>query len=319
MKALVTGGTGFIGSHVVDELLENGYDVRILSKKNGYLREGVEVVIGDITSKEDMVVCLQDIDIVFHVAALSSEWDKKKNFMKINVEGTRNIAIACSRNKVKKIVYMSTAGVYGFPNVSHPIKEDDRIRLHNSYSLSKYLGEKILLGYEGIDVSIVRSPLVIGPRDRHVVPVLVERMRKGKLMYIGSKENVISISHPRDVAACLRLSGEKGMGVYNVKSFDCSIGNLFETFAEYLGFDAPCKTIPYTVAYLDAIFLEGMYRIMKKQEAPPLTRYKVHLLGTKRMISSEKAERELGFKARYNMEETVKESVEWYMDNVYKK
>ena len=315
MKALVTGGTGFIGSHVVDELLENGYDVRILTRRKEYSSEKkVEVMRGDITFEKSIDACLKDIDIVFHVAALSSEWEKRKKFMEINVKGTRNVVNACIRNGIKKIVYMSTAGVYGFPNVEYPIKENEKIRMHNAYSFSKFMGEKIVLGCRDIYGVAVRSPLVIGPRDKNVVPVLIERIKKGKMMYIRNKENVISLSHPRDVATCLRLAGEKGKegNVYNVKSFDCSIRELFEAFAKYLGINIPYKTIPYPIAYLSALFLEGIYMAMRRKKAPPLTRYKVCLLGTKRIISVEKAEKELNFKARYNMEETVKESVEWY-------
>jgi len=310
MKALVTGGTGFVGSHLVDELLENGYEVRVLTRKD-YYEKGMEVVKGDITSKK-LDEFLRGIDIVFHIAALSSEWEKKKNFMEVNVEGTRNVANACIKNGIK-IVYMSTAGVYGFRDFKHPIKEDEKISLHNAYSLSKFMGEKILLENEDVEAVAVRSPLIIGPRDRHALPALIEGIKKKKLAYIRNKENVTSLSHPRDVALCLRLAGEKGKGVYNVKSFDCSFKNLFETFAKYLGVDAPSKTIPYAIAYVGAVFLEGIYRAAMAKKAPPLTRFKIRLLGTERIIDCGKAERELGFKARYDMEETVKESVEWYM------
>ena len=316
MKAFVTGGTGFVGSHLVDELLDNEYEVRLLARKD-YSRKDVEVVKGDITSK-NLNECLKDIDIVFHIAALSSEWEKKKDFMKVNVEGTQNLANACVRKGIK-IVYMSTAGVYGFHKFQHPIKEDEKISLHNAYSLSKFMGEKILFENDDIEAVSIRSPLIIGPRDRHALPALIEGIKKGKIVYIRNKENVISLSHPRDVALCLRLAGEKGKGIYNVKSFDCSFKNLFETFANHLGVDAPNRTIPYAIAYIGAVFLEGIYRAKMAKDAPPLTRFKVRLLGTERIIDCGKAERELGFKARYGMEETVKESVEWYMDNVYKK
>ncbi len=314
MKTLVTGGTGFVGSHVVEELLEHGYEVRILTRKKDYSKKNIEVIMGDITDEKSINTWLKGIDIVFHVAALSSEWERKRNFMKVNVEGTQNVVNACMRNGVKRIVYMSTAGIYGFPNVSYPLREEEKIRLHNAYALSKFLGEKIVVGCEEIQSCAVRSPLIIGARDTHVVPVLAEMIKKGKARYIRSKENVFSISHPRDVATCLRLAGEKGGKgtVYNVKSFDCSIEELFEKFAEYLGAEAPHKTTPYYIAYLGAFLLEKIYAATRSKKAPPLTRFKVRLIGTKRIISSEKAKEELGFRAKYAMEETVKESVEWY-------
>lgn len=314
MKALVTGGTGFVGSHLVEELVEHGYEIRILTRKKDYFQKNMEVMTGDITDKQSIEMSLKKIDIVFHIAALSSEGDKKREYIKVNAEGTRNIVSACIRNNVKKIVYMSTASIYGFPNVIRPLNEEEKIRLHNAYSLSKYLGERSLLEHKEIYACVVRSPIIIGPRDSHVVPILAETIKKGKARYIRSKNNVFSISHPRDVATCLRLAGENGKNgnIYNVKSFDCAIGELFKKFAREMNAEIPRKTIRYPLAYLSALFLEELYAAGRSKKSPPLTRFKVRLLGTNRIISSEKAERELGFKARYTIDETVKASIEWY-------
>jgi nucleoside-diphosphate-sugar epimerase len=111
------------------------------------------------------------------------------------------------------------------------------------------------------------------------------------------------------------LAGEygKNSNSYNVKSFDCTIGELFEKFAREMGVELPDRTVRYPFAYLGALFLEGIYAAGRSKSAPPLTRFKVRLIGTNRIISSDKAERELGFKPRYGIDETVKASVEWYM------
>ncbi len=305
MRVLVTGAGGFIGRYIVRELLDNGYEVVALSRKKREI-EGAEVFTGDIRDAARMEEVINGFDAVFHNAAYASDYGKRRIFYEVNVEGTKNVAEACMANGVEKIVYTSSAGVYGFPNINEWITEDSPKKPINVYQKTKLMGEKLLLKYE-LDVRIVRPPLVLGAGGKASY-LLLSRMENGELSYIGSGENFITIAHAADVAKCLRLALEKGRKgeAYNVVSFICRVRELFEEIAYQMGMEARLKHVPYHLAYIAAIF----YEFFSKE--PSLTRFRVKSFGTTRRISWEKAREELNFQPAYDLKATVEDMVRWY-------
>jgi nucleoside-diphosphate-sugar epimerase len=322
MLALVTGGTGFIGSFLIDELLAQGYDVRALRRNTSNTRfvEGkkVNVRIGDLTDYASLVQACQQIDIVFHVAALPRDWGPKKIFLKINFDGTKNLLDACVTTNVPRCVFMSSAAVYGFPRSTQPITEKSPINPTAKYGESKLCAEEVLWDYgrtHHMTVTAVRSPLVIGPRDRMVAHFLINALQQQRLFYIGSGEQKLSISDGRDVAHCLRLAGEsrKANGqAYNVKSFDSTPKELIETLAERLGCPVPQTHRSYPGAYVLASIIEGIW-ILRRKQNPPFTRHKVKVLGRTRQIDITKAQQELQYTPVYNCASTIDDMVTWYL------
>ncbi|HDN96075.1 MAG TPA: NAD-dependent epimerase/dehydratase family protein [Thermoplasmatales archaeon] len=303
---LVTGASGFIGKYILNELLENGYEVRALTRRKDFKYEDVEIAIGDITKPASLEKAFDGIDAIFHNAAFASDYGKKKEFFKHNVEGTKNVAEMARKKGINRIIYTSSAGVYGHPNVKEEINEDYPKKPMNAYQKSKLMGEEMLKQYD-FHLSIVRPPLVLGAGAK-ATKILLGRAEKGNLVYIGNGENFISIVHPKDVAKCLRLAFEKDEkgDVFNVVSFHCKIKELYEKIADKMGVDKPKKHVPYFMAYLIATFSE----IFSKE--PSLTRFRVKSFGTNRIISWEKARKKLGYKPDYDLKKTVKDMVEWY-------
>lgn len=321
MQALVTGGTGFIGSHLVDELLNQGYDVRVLRRSTSPARsfneKKVSFTIGDLTEKESLIRACHQVDVVFHVAALPRDWGPKKIFFEVNFDGTKNLLDACVKNKVPRFVFMSSAAVYGFPRTEKSIPEGFVKKPTAKYGESKLCAEELLWNY-GVEnnmiVTAIRSPLVTGPRDRMIAPFLINALQQGRLFYIGSGEQRLSISDGRDVAHCLRLGGESQNAngqAYNVKSFDSTPKQLMETLAERLICQAPRIHRSYFGAYGLASIVEAIWMICGKQN-PPFTRHKVKVLGTTRLIDITKAQRELNYSPRYNCASTIDDMISWY-------
>ena len=292
---LVTGASGFIGRYLLNELLENGYEVRALTRRKDFKYEGVEIAIGDIIKPESLEKAFDGIDAIFHNAAFASDYGKKKEFFKHNVKGTKNVAEMAKKKGINRIIYTGSAGVYGHPNVKEEINEDYPKKPMNAYQKSKLIGEEILKQYD-FHLSIIRPTLVLGARE------------KGNLVYIGNGENFVSIVHPKDVAKCLRLAFEKDEkgDVFNVVSFHCKVKELYEKMADELGVDKPKKHVPYLMAYLTAVFSE----IFSKE--PSLTRFRVKSFGTNRIIGWKKAKEKLGYEPDYDLNKTVKDMVEWY-------
>jgi len=307
MKVAVTGGTGFIGKYLVNELLNNGYEVRVVARRDVHM-DGVEVVRADVTDFHSLAKAFKGADAIFHNAALASDRGRRKDFERVNVGGTENVARACMENGIERIIYTSTAGIYGFPNTEEWIDEEWEEKLLNDYHKSKLMGEKVLLGYDDIITSIIRPPLVLGAGG-NAARIILSGIEEGSMVYVGDGSNYIPIVHPSDVAQCLRLALERdGRGeVFNVVSFVCRIGEMFREIATQLGVEPPRKHVPYALAYLIAFFSEKFSR-------DGITRFRVKSLGTTRRISWEKAEKMLGYKPRYDLKKTVEDMVSWYME-----
>jgi len=322
MLALVTGGTGFIGSHLIDELLEQGYDVRVLRRHTSTTKllenKKMSFMVGDLIDKESLVRACQHVDVVFHVAALPRDWGPKKIFFEINFDGTKNLLDACVHNKVSRFVFMSSAAVYGFPKTQQPIAEDFRKDPTAKYGESKLCAEGLLWEYGtkyNITVSAVRSPVVTGPRDRLIALFLIKALQQRRLFFIGDGNQKISISDGRDVACCLRLAGESKNAdgqAYNVKSFDTTPRQLIETLAERLQLPVPETSRSYLWSYVLASIVEGIWMLWGK-ENPPFTRHKVKVIGTPRLIDITKASQELNYTPRYTCHTTLDDIVSWYL------
>lgn len=322
MRALVTGGTGFIGSHLVDELLEQGYEVRVLRRNTSTIThledKNLSFEIGDLTDTASLLRACQQVDVVFHVAALPRDWGPKKIFFEVNFDGTQHLLDACVQQKVPRFVFMSSAAVYGFPKTQQPLTEEYWKNPTAKYGESKLCAEGLLWSYGmqyNITVSAIRSPIVTGPRDRLIALFLIKALQQGRLFYIGDGNQKISVSDGRDVAHCLRLAGEsqKANGqAYNVKSFDSTPRQLIETLAERLQLPIPEKHRTYSWAYILGCIIEGIWMFQRK-ENPPFTRHKVKVLGTPRLIDITKATQELNYTPRYTFTNTIDDIISWYL------
>jgi len=305
MKILITGGTGFIGSYLVKELIKHNYRIKIFTRDGTKISHHIDTIIGDLTTYEDCLNAMDDIDVVFHNAAYATDYGKKKIINNININGTKNILKACEMRGINRIIYTSTAGVYGFPNNLKEINEKSKIQPYNIYHKSKYEGEKILSKNKKIKLSIVRPPLVLGANGKGS-KIIIDKILNGKMIYIGSGNQYIPIVHPFDVAQCLILALEhdKIGETFNVVSFHCRIKDLFNEISKQLKVRAPAKKMPYFLAYLPAYVNEKI-----NINGPSLTRFRLKSLGTSRIISCDKAIKKLKYKPKFNLEKTVRDII----------
>jgi len=308
MNVLVTGASGFIGKYLVDDLVNHGHYVKAMTRQSSLKIKGAKVVFGDLTKPEQILATLNNVEAVFHNAAYILDYGKKSKIKKINIEGTKNIAKACRKLGIKRIIYTSTAGVYGFPNTNKEITEKSAYKPLNYYHKSKLEGEIILRNYEDLSISVVRPTLVLGGRGKGT-KLLLKNINEGKMIYIGTGDQYISLVHPKDVAQCLRLvlENDKKQDVFNVVSFICKIKELINEVAIQMNVDPPTKNVSFSIAYIYALFSE----IFAVKE-PSLTRFRVKSFGTTRRINCDKAKKEVGYESKFDLQSTVKDMVSWY-------
>ncbi|MCJ7570767.1 MAG: NAD-dependent epimerase/dehydratase family protein [Candidatus Thermoplasmatota archaeon] len=175
MKVLVTGATGFIGRYLLEDRIKNNYEVRVLTRQTSYKNKDIDIFLGDITKKETIADAFQGIDLVFHNAAYAMDWGDKSEMYKANVEGTLNVANICREKKVLRLIFTSSAGVYGFPNSNAEIDEDYEKKPFNYYHKTKLESEYVLQKYSDLNVSIIRPCLVLGAGG-NAVKILLKRI-----------------------------------------------------------------------------------------------------------------------------------------------
>ncbi|MHA2424450.1 MAG: NAD-dependent epimerase/dehydratase family protein, partial [Candidatus Thorarchaeota archaeon] len=259
MRVFVTGGTGFLGSHLMRILNERGHETTLLVRPTSNLeliqKLTFSKVEGDITDRQSMFEAIpENTDVIFHNASRMSNWGHKKRFWPQNVEGTLNALEAARQKDIPTFIYTSSGVVYGFP--SEPVTEDTPLNPANVYAESKAVAEQHVLDYHrdhGIKSVIVRPPMMLGRCDTHSGPLLRKMVHDNQFFMFGKCDRDISIAHAEDVARCLvdvsenihRTNGE----AYNVVSFDKSWHDFCAEFLEEINLGVKMKTLPYSICY----------------------------------------------------------------------
>jgi len=318
-KILVTGATGFIGQHLTRELLAHGESVRILTRGRsvgGTVDERVEIVIGDITDKETLWPATEDVDCIYHLAG---EIRERESFLRVNVEGTRNMLEACLDSQISKFVHVSSAGVVSSVKNS-VINEKAPCNPMNEYEKSKYEGEKIALDFfkkYGMPVVILRPTIAFGEGQRRGPDSFAHWLRaiqSGRFRFIGRGNYMANYVYVGDVvAACIRLAESEGTsGQVYIVSDPCPLREFVGAIAEILGVALSQRHIPIWLACLAALGLQAAGKVLGF--SPPLTLSRVKALTNPTLYSSHKIEHELEFKPPVGYREGLRRTIRWYQE-----
>jgi nucleoside-diphosphate-sugar epimerase len=327
LKAFVTGATGFLGSHLVERLLERGDDVRALVRPTSntiWLQEkGVGLVHGDVTHPVLLREAVSGADIVYHTAAKVGDWGRWSEFQAATVAGTRNVLRAAAGAGVPRLLHVSTDGVYALSTLSKGVTEESplekRFGFLDYYRRAKSLAERAArrCAREGrLNVTIVRPALLLGERDRAMFPGIVAFLKSGSAAYLGDGRNRIPYVYAGDVAdACILAATEDRAGgqVYNVVSDEMvTQRDLLETVAEAAGLKPPRRSVPVPLVYSLAFAMEAWCLLARRRRVrPEITRFGVILLGYDYQEDASKIRRELGWEPKTPLREAVRRCVEW--------
>lgn len=326
MDALVTGGTGFIGANLVRELLASGSRVRVLARKGGDRRglEGcaVEVVEGDLLDPPSLRGAVRGVRHVYHVAADYRLWaPDPRALYRANVDGTRHLLEAALEAGAARIVYTSTVGAVGIPAGGTPGDETTPVSLHDmvgAYKASKFLAERVAeeLAARGAPIVIVNPSAPVGPLDIKPTPTgqMVVDFLQGRM--VASLDTGLNLVHVRDVARGHMLAAERGRAGerYILGNQNLSLLEIFGLLARITGIPAPRFRVPYAVAWLAALGMEGVSRLTRRAPRVPLTAVR---MARKRMhFSAAKAVRELGL-PQTPVDVALSDAVLWFVERGY--
>ena len=329
MKVLITGATGFVGSHLADRLKAKGYEIKCTIRKSSNLQwlegKGFELVEASLGNKESLVEAVKDVDYIFHVAGLTFAKNDAE-FLKGNREGTKNLIEAVYENnpELKRFIFVSSQTVAGPSSLyESPVTEDLLPNPLTAYARSKKAAEEVVLSYKGkIPYTICRAPAVYGPRDTAIFAVFkTVNMGLGTLM--GLKEKYISLIHAYDLADGLIMAAESENAVdetYFITSKEFYTWDyLIDTIKKTLGKKRIVKIrLPHFLVLTAAGVSQFLGKFSKK---PPVFNFEkgVDFIQDYWICSPDKAERDFGFTAKLSAEEGIKNTVEWYKEKKWLK
>jgi nucleoside-diphosphate-sugar epimerase len=310
MHALVTGGGGFLGLYIVEQLIASGDTVRVLCRgKYSRLDElGVECHSGDVRDASAVSRACAGIDAVFHVAAVSGIWGSWSRYHDINTAGTENVIAACRMHQVPRLIYTSSPSViydgrdHRNANESLPYP----VSYLCQYPHSKALAERAVLaanGAGGLATVALRPHLIWGPRDNHLIPRLVARAKAGRLKRVGAGNNLISMSYVENAAHAHLLAADRlGPGspvagqAYFVNELEpVNLWGWVNDLLALAGLPPVTKSIPASAAYAAGAVMETAYTFLHLPGEPLMTRFLAQQLSGTHSYDVSKAARDFGY------------------------
>ncbi len=325
MRALVTGATGLVGSHLVRALRERGDAVRALvrdpERARSLLSEGgeIELVKGDLLDPVSLERAARGVEVVYHCAArvaLPYQGDRLTIF-RTNVEGTRNTLRAAEEAGVQRFVFVSSVAVYGDPK-DPLVREDHPKNPKGPYAESKVLAEELveMAGERGLATVILRPCVIYGPGDRNFLPQIAETLTRYPFPLVQGGQQPLDMVHARDVAQALVLAGTHPRAVgrtYNVTDGEThSLRELVEVFCECLGVRPRLLSLPYPLAWILAALAAGISRMVQPDKDPLISPAGVRAMARPHHYDITRIREELGYSPQVSLEAGLREAVAWY-------
>ena len=323
MTALVTGATGFLGSHVTDLLIERGERPRVLVRPGDdpAALAGADVGLywGDITDRRALDVALKGVDRVVHCAARTGPWGLQGEYDRVNVRGLETLVRAALEAGVRRLVHVSSITVHG-NDVRGAADEEAPLREEpNPYSRSKVLGELLLermIREEDAPVTIVRPGWIYGPGDHASFGRLARMIENGRMSIVGRGDNHLPLIYARDAAKGVLLASEaedaEGRSYLLVNDEPVTQREFLTAIAEELDAPVPRRHVPYRLGLGLGASAETVWRLTRRREPPPVMRYGIQLLGGENRFIVGRARDELGFEPEVDLTEGVRRAVAWF-------
>jgi dihydroflavonol-4-reductase len=324
MKALVIGGTGFIGSRIVAELLRRGLEVRVTIRRNGpiapehrQMDRRVECLFGDVLDQDSLRECVKGVELVFACFGLLGKWGVPDSaYWQINAEGVSNVLQAIPKAGIRQFIHVSSAGVLGPLAQGIVADESFPFRPSNIYERTKAEAEREVhrcAVQRSIPFTIVRPEFVYGPGDMHVLG-LFRAIQHRRFLLIGSGNSLLHPTYIDDLiqGVALCIGNEKAIG----KTFlitgkePVTVRKLGTVIAEELNVALPRFRILVPVANALASSFESLARISHSE--PMATKAQVKFFTENRAFTTAKAQDELGYFPKVDLCEGIRRTVRWY-------
>jgi nucleoside-diphosphate-sugar epimerase len=326
MKVLVTGGTGFTGSHVVRRLLEKGHKVSVIDNQKGLFYDelkaaGATIEVGSITDKDLVQVMVKDCEVVHHLAAAFRQLNvPEQYYWDVNVEGTRQLLDAAHRFRVRRFVYCSTQGVHGHIK-NPPGNEQSPIAPEDYYQLTKYEGEKVVQEYveKGLDAVTLRPTAIYGPGDPERFLMLFRMAKRESFLMFGNGQTFYHPVYIDNLVDAFELAAEKegvrGQTYIIADEHYYSLNDLVRQVATSMGVSVRIRHFPFWPLWTAAWVCEMACKPLRL--TPPIFRRRVDWFRQVRAFSINKAKNELGYRPKVDLTTGLNRTAKWYVERCY--
>lgn len=338
-NVLITGSNGYIGSHIVEQFVNNGVHVRCMVRKGSdtsFLNDPrFEIVHGDIRNTESLIKAMNGCECVVHNASFVGDWGKYWTFYETNVVGTLNVLKACAECGIRQVIMTGAVSSYGEENCYSVKNEESDFNSHYPYFLDSlfpnsnnfYRDTKAQATIEamryaaetGINLTIIEPVWVYGEREfKTGFYEYIKSCKEGVFAAPGSKKNKFHVIYVKDLVRAYYLSYLKKLpGVHRIIVGNSEIEHMdriFGMFCEKAGVRKPIL-LPKFVIYPIGFLLELIYTLFRSNKPPLLSRSRINMFYDNIEYSTKKAFDLLGFRNEYSLEEGIQRTVNWYIEN----
>lgn len=319
---LVTGATGLVGSHVAELGAHHGIHVRALCRANSdteFLKaHDVEIVSGHLNDADSLKAACQGVAVVVHCAAMVGDWGPTDEYRKVNVEGTRNLMdAALASDKLRRWVQISSLGVYsGTDHYGTDETTPPNTAGIDGYTLTKVESEQLVADYianKGLPGTILRPGFIYGPRDRTIMPRLIERLQSGKFAYLGNHDKLMNNTFVGNLCEAIWLAIENDTTVgeiFNIRDPRAvSKKEFIDTICDAADLQRPTKVVPLHIAKSLSWVLEKTWKLLGKKTAPLVNSARIKFLGLNLDFEIEKANLQLGYHPTIDFRDAMTDTV----------
>ncbi|MEE2737496.1 MAG: NAD-dependent epimerase/dehydratase family protein [Planctomycetota bacterium] len=325
-RILVTGATGLVGRHVVQRGLSLGHDIRALVRTTSDLSavdvDQLEIVQGDLTDRSSLQSSLDNVNWVVHCAAKVGDWGPLEAYRTINVDALQTLLHIAHSSNIQRFVHISSLGVYEMRD-HHGTDETvaPNVSGMDAYTQTKGEGEQLVMEQSrktGLPIVVLRPGFIYGPGDRTVLPRVLEKLQTKQLTLFGSGEQLMNNTYVGNLVDAIFLSLEHPNAIGEV--FNVTDNTLvskrvfFNTIADMAGLPRVTKHLPLPVARILAGLMESLFKLLKKEEAPILSKARFKFLGLNLAFSIEKIRNTLGYQPSWSFEEGMRQSIDSFQN-----
>ncbi len=329
MRALVTGGGGFLGGAIVRRLVDRDWMVRTLQRGSYDRLEalGVEQIRGDIADSTVVDRAVAGCDTVFHVAARVEMWGPFEPFYRTNVVGTENVLAAMRRHGARRLVFTSSPSVVhsrdGLEGVDESVPYPDHFGA--AYPETKAMAEMTVLASNGPDLATLalRPHLIWGPGDTNLVPQLISRARAGELRFVGGGSNLVDTVYIDNAADAHLLAADRlepgaacaGKAYFISNGDPWPLKKIVNGILEAGGLPPEERSVSLRLALAAGAVFEAVHRLFPSQTGPRMTPFIARNFATPHWFDISAARRDLGYEPEVSIEEGLSRLRAWFEES----
>jgi len=328
MKALVTGGGGFLGKAIVKLLLARDWQVSSFSRREypELTALGVRHCSGNLNDRRAVSEAVSGSDIVFHVAAKAGVWGAYDDYIQANVVGTENVITACREHQVRRLVYTSSPSVVfdgtDMEGVDESVPYPEHF--HAYYPQTKAQAEQQILAANdaGLATVALRPHLIWGPGDNHLVPRILQRGKQGALRRIGKRSCLVDTIYIDNAAEAHLLAADKldigsevaGKAYFLSNDEPLPLWDVVNRILAAGGIPAVSQSISPGIAYAAGAILEHIHTIFHLKGEPRMTRFVARELSTAHWFDVSRAKNDFGYRPKVSIDEGMQRLRDWLQE-----